>query len=62
MPSLFAATKVFPGFGKEELAATIRQMEANLNMDAEQGARIRETLGELGRDLAVDATVIQTPA
>lgn len=50
VPSLFAATKVFPELGQEELLATIRQMEANLDMDAEQGARIRKTLGELGRD------------
>lgn len=61
-PSLFAATKVFSELGQEELLATIRQMEANMDMDAKQGARIRETLGELGRDLAVDANVIQTPA
>ena len=62
VPGLFAATKVFPELGKEEMLATIRQMEANMDMDAEQGARIRETLGELGRDLKIDATVIQTPA
>ncbi|MFB6447154.1 hypothetical protein [Bradyrhizobium tunisiense] len=53
VPSLFAATKVFPELGQEELLATIRQMEANMDMDAEQGARIRETLDELSRDLAV---------
>ena len=56
VPSLFAATKVFPELGREDLLVTIRQMEANMGMDAEQGARIRETLGELGRDLTVDTT------
>ncbi|MCK1315507.1 hypothetical protein [Bradyrhizobium sp. 23] len=57
-----AFSKVFPELGQEEQLATIRQMEANMDMDAEQGARIRETLGELGRGLAVHATVIRTPA
>lgn len=50
VPRLFAATKVFPELSQEELLSTIRQMEANLGMDAEQGARIRETLDALGRD------------
>ncbi|MDE2340628.1 MAG: phospholipase D family protein [Alphaproteobacteria bacterium] len=49
VPSLFAATKLFPDLSQEELLATIKQMEANMGMNAEQGARIRETLGELGR-------------
>lgn len=49
VPSLFAATKVFPDLSREELLATIKQMEANMGMNVEQGARIRETLGELGR-------------
>lgn len=62
VPRLFAATNVFPELGQEELLATIRQMEENMDMDAVQGARIREMLGELGRDLAVDRTVNQTPA
>jgi hypothetical protein len=48
VPSLFAATKVFPELRQEEQLTTIRQMEANMDMDAGQGARIRETLGELG--------------
>lgn len=42
--SLFAATKVFPDLSQEELLATIGQMEANMAMNAEQGARIRQTL------------------
>ncbi len=50
VPSLFAATKVFPDLSQEELSATIKQMEANMGMNVEQGVRIRETLGELGRD------------
>jgi len=51
VPSLFAATKVFPDLSQEELLVTIKQMEANMGMNVEQGARIRETLGELGRDV-----------
>ncbi|HMU22739.1 MAG TPA: phospholipase D family protein, partial [Sphingorhabdus sp.] len=53
VPNLFAATKVFPDLSQEELLATIMQMEANMGMDVEQGARIRETLGELGRDMTL---------
>jgi hypothetical protein len=49
VPSLFAATNVFPELGQEELLATIRQMEANMRMEAVQAARIRKMLGELGR-------------
>lgn len=50
VPSLFAATKVFPELGQEELLCTIEQMELNMGMDAEKGARIRETLIDLDRD------------
>lgn len=56
MPSLFAATKVFPELSQTELLATIGQMEANMGMNEQQGVSIRETLGELGRDLPVEAT------
>ncbi len=62
VPSLFAATKAFPDLSQEELLATIKQMETNMGMNVEQGIRIRETLGELGRDSAVGGTVVQTPA
>ena len=62
VPSLFAATKVFPDLSQEELLATIKQMETNMGMDVEQGSRIRETLGEFSRDLSADSTVIQAPA
>lgn len=58
VPSLFAATKVFPDSSQEELLATIRQMEANMGMDAAQGARIRQTLGDLGRGSAIDPSAI----
>ena len=51
VPSLFAATKAFPDLGQEELLATIRQMEANMGMNVERGARIRETLGKLDQDI-----------
>lgn len=61
VPNLFAATKVFPDLSQEELLATIMQMEANMGMDVEQGARIRETLGELGRDMTLGDKVIQRP-
>ena len=50
VPSLFVATKVFPELGQEELFGTIERMELNMGMDAEKGARIRETLIDLGRD------------
>lgn len=50
VPSLFSATKVFPELGQEELLCTIGQMELNMGMDAERGARIRETLIDLDRD------------
>jgi len=50
VPSLFAATKVFPDLSQEEQFATIQQMEVNMGMDIEQGARIREMLVALGRD------------
>jgi hypothetical protein len=56
VPGLFSATKVFPDLSQEDLFATIRQMEANMGMDVDQGARIRNMLGELGRDLQADAT------
>ena len=55
VPSLFAATKVFPDLSQEDLFATIKQMETNIGMDVEQGSRIRETLGELSRDAAVNS-------
>lgn len=50
VPSLFYATKVFPELSQEELFGTIEQMELNMGMDIEQGARIRETLNGLGRE------------
>lgn len=50
VPSLFAATKIFPELSQEELIATVEQMESNMGMNAEQGARIRETLSSFGRD------------
>ncbi len=50
VPSLFAATKVFPELGQQELLETIKQMESNLHMDSLQAARIRATLVELGRE------------
>lgn len=49
VPSLFAATKVFPDLSDEELLTTILQMEANMGMKVEQGAKIRATLRELAR-------------
>jgi len=50
VPSLFTATKVFPELSRDESLVIIKQMEANMGMTVQQGARIRETLGELGRD------------
>ncbi len=47
VPSLFGATEVFPGPGQDEVMATIRQMEENIGMDADQASRIRETLRKL---------------
>jgi hypothetical protein len=38
VPSLFAATKVFPDLSQQELLATIMQTEANMGMSVEQGA------------------------
>lgn len=56
VPSLFSATKVFPNLSQADLFATIKQMEANMGMDVHQGARIRNTLSELGWDLPEDAS------
>jgi len=53
VPKLFGATRVFPELSHDEMLATIRQMEENIGMDADQGARIRETLDELTRDSAI---------
>lgn len=50
VPSLFAATKVFPELSQMELLETIKQMEANMGMNEQQGVRIREALGVLSRD------------
>ncbi|CAN5257866.1 hypothetical protein BH09PSE3_BH09PSE3_12220 [soil metagenome] len=50
VPSLFVATKVFPELGQEELLGTIEQMELNMGMDVEQGARIRQTLIDFDHD------------
>ena len=62
VPSLFAATKVFPELGQDELLATIRQMEANMGMDEEQGDRIREMLRELSLDVKAETAADRTPA
>lgn len=62
VPSLFAATRVFPELSQEELMETVRQMETNMGMDVEQGARIRETLGQLSRDPGADANALLTVA
>lgn len=50
VPRLFSATKVFPELNQDEILTTIRQMEENIGMDADQGARIRETLYELTQE------------
>lgn len=52
VPKLFAATRVFPELDQDEILATIRRMEENIGMDADQGARIRETLNELAQESA----------
>jgi hypothetical protein len=62
VPSLFAATKVFPELGQDELLATIRQMEVNMGMDEVQGDRIRETLRELSLDGTAETAADRTPA
>ena len=50
VPKLFAATRVFPELDQDEILSTIRRMEENIGMDADQGARIRETLNELAQE------------
>lgn len=62
VPTLFAATKVFPELSQAELFATIRQMEINMGMAAEQGTRIRETLAQLGGISVAPAIVIHPAA
>lgn len=60
VPMLFATTTVFPALGDEEMAAAIRQLEANIGMEPDQAARIRTMLDELGRESARTMNVTAT--